>query len=399
MKLTITFLVQLLLPAILLSQSLVSINPSVASPGLTLNVTITGLGTSFLQGTGTTVSFGFQQGSSSSVNSVTIMSETSILANITVPWSVTTGFYDVNTDNLTDGFLTLPNGLQIIAPSLVSIDPSEAPRGLTLNVTITGFETNFLQGTGTTVSFGFPQGGTSSVNSVTVLSDTSILANITVPLSIPPGFYDVHTNNTTDGFLTLPNGLYIFPPSLISIDPSDVIRGLTLNVTITGLYTNFLQGTGTTVSFGFPQGGTSSINSVTVLSDTTILANITVPLTTPPGDYDVNTDNSTDGFLTLTGGLHIGLDNIESLDANIEVLIYPNPANEMIIVESISRDNAGEIVITIFNVNGEMMLQQNSLRSKTEIDISTLVSGLYLLRVESRYGIAMKKFVAGFPRP
>ncbi|MBL4656870.1 MAG: hypothetical protein JKX73_02635, partial [Flavobacteriales bacterium] len=285
MKFFTPLLIAILCPFCALSQNLVSINPISANAGQTLNVTITGANTNFAQGSGSIVEFYFNQGSGTTVViSSTVLSNTSISANIIVPSNTFTGDYDVFVYNSIDGYLYLFGGFHvngITPPSLVSINPASANAGQTLNVTITGASTNFAQGSGSIVEFYFNQGsGTTVVNSSTALSNTSISANITVPSNTFTGNYTVSVYNPIDGYLSLYNGFNvngIAPPSLVSINPASANAGQTLNVTITGASTNFAQGSGSIVEFDFGQGsGTTVVNSSTVLSNTSISANITV---------------------------------------------------------------------------------------------------------------------------
>ena len=311
MKKSILF-IQLFLPLFVFSQHLVSISPSSASNGQTLNVSITGSNTHFTQGSGTTsVDFSFNQGSPTVVNSTIILNDTAINANITVPPNTYTGDYNVFVNNSIDGQQSLYHGFHVNGippPSLVSINPSSANNGQTLNVTITGTNTHFSQ-SATSVSFSFNQGSpTTIVNSTTILNDSSIDANITVPAFTYTGDYNVFVNNSIDGYLWLYNAFHvngIAHPSLVSISPSSASNGQTLNVTITGAITHFTQGSGTTVDFSFNHGGSTVVNSTTILNDSSIDANITVPANTVTGDYNIFVNNSIDGQQSLYHGFHV----------------------------------------------------------------------------------------------
>lgn len=207
--------------------------------------------------------------------------------------------------------------------NLVSINPNSANVSQTLDVTITGNATHFDQGSGTTISFGFEQGsGTTVINSINIISATSISANITIPVNTYTGDYNVYTNNVTDGILTLNNGFHIngiTPPSLVSISPNNGNSGQTLDVTITGSNTHFNQGSGTTLSFGFEQGsGTTVVNSINIINDTSISANITIPANTSTGDYNVSINNSTDGEIYITNGFHV------NGSMNLTAFVVPN---------------------------------------------------------------------------
>ncbi len=310
MKKSILF-IQLLLPLFVFSQNLVSISPNSASNGQTLNVTITGANTYFNQGSGTTVNFIFNQGSAT-INSITILNNTSIDANITIPANTYTGDYNVSVYDSIDGYLSLYNGFHvngITPPTLVSINPSSASNGQTLNVTIIGANTHFSQAFGTSVNFNINQGSpTTVVNSITILNDTSIDANITIPPFAYTGDYGVFVNNSIDGYVSLYNAFHvngIATPSLVSISPSSASNGQTLNVTITGAVTHFIQASGTTIGFSTNQGNPTVINSMTISNDTSIDANITVPASMYTGDYNVFVNNSIDGYVSLYQGFHV----------------------------------------------------------------------------------------------
>ena len=89
------------------------------------------------------------------------------------------------------------------AQSLTGITPSSANQGETLDVTITGENTNFTQGSGTSVHFSFEQASTTIVNSYTVIDDLNLVANITVPSNVSVGTYDVTISNNIDGDIAL----------------------------------------------------------------------------------------------------------------------------------------------------------------------------------------------------
>lgn len=192
--------------------SLVSVSPASAVAGQNLNVTITGENTNFDSNNGSSLSFTFEQGSSS-VNSFDIINNTTILANITVPANAEEGSYGITTENASGEALTLVEGFNVISSStpasIVSVSPSTASSGETLNVTITGENTNFDQASGTLLSFSFEQASSSIVNSYTIVDDLTLKANITVPVNISENTYDVSINNSADGILYLLDGFTI----------------------------------------------------------------------------------------------------------------------------------------------------------------------------------------------
>src|SRR5688572_18657686 len=86
--------------------------------------------------------------------------------------------------------------ISLYSQNLVSVTPNTGYAGQTLNVTITGNNTQFDQGTSTMVNFGFNQGsGTTVINSMSIVNATTITANISIPSTAFTGDYDVSTHS------------------------------------------------------------------------------------------------------------------------------------------------------------------------------------------------------------
>lgn len=298
-KLTLLY-IQLFLPLIVMSQS-ISLSPATANNGQTLTVTVTGTNTFFTQGSPTTsVYFRFSPGFPTSTN---IINDTTIQVNITVPVNTYTGDYDFYTDN---GINTLHSTFHIngvTPPSLISINPTTANSGQTLNVTITGSNTHFIQASNLTAGFVFNQAsGTIIVNSKTIVNDSSIQLNITVPPYIHTTDFQVSVHNNIDGIVSLNNAFHINgipPPSIVSISPAVANNGQTLNVIVTGKNTYFSNSSGMSVS------GFGNINSINIINDSSVQVNVTVPVQTYTGDYHVKVFNSIDGYITLHNSFHV----------------------------------------------------------------------------------------------
>jgi len=188
------------------------------------------------------------------------------------------------------------------AQKLTSISPNSAKAGQTLDVTITGTNTHFTQGSGTFVSFSFGQ-GSGTVNKITIVNDNTLSANIIVPFNTYKGYYSVYVNNYVDGYLSLYNGFYVDgkpQPILSKITPSTGNAGQTLDVMITGLNTNFKQGSGTSVYFYGQGSGTIPVNNVTVIDDVTLIANISISANPINGYYGVYVYDYSSSSLYLT---------------------------------------------------------------------------------------------------
>jgi len=87
------------------------------------------------------------------------------------------------------------------------------------------------------------------------------------------------------------------------------------------------------------------------------------------------------------GSVVIGAENVGINELNdVSISLTPNPANDVLTITS---DNAIENY-EIFNVSGQSVLAGTN---GTSIDISSLESGTYLVRVTSDNGIATKKLM------
>jgi hypothetical protein len=83
--------------------------------------------------------------------------------------------------------------------------------------------------------------------------------------------------------------------------------------------------------------------------------------------------------------------NIEFKE-NIDLirLIYPNPAHNKLHIEF---NNNGESLISIYNIQGQIVLSKTVHRSTNEIDISGLPKGFYLIRMNGKDNSVVNKFV------
>jgi hypothetical protein len=78
--------------------------------------------------------------------------------------------------------------------------------------------------------------------------------------------------------------------------------------------------------------------------------------------------------------------------------IYPNPANDVLNIElSNSFDSAqlplSNTTISIINAIGEIVLTEKATSSNTTLNTSNLTNGIYFIKVESKNGSAIKKFI------
>ena len=158
----------------------------------------------------------------------------------------------------------------VLQPAVTFL-PTSAQQGQTVTLAITGAGTHFVSGT--TV----PNFGSSIVtNSFTVSGPTSASAQIVISPTAPVGVQAVTLTTSAEvdtGFFTVVAGT----PAIALIAPNVIDPTQTEIVTVTGAFTNWINGT-TTANFG-PQisvGGATAgtFGPVTVSSPTTFTANL-----------------------------------------------------------------------------------------------------------------------------
>ncbi|HRG59777.1 MAG TPA: carboxypeptidase regulatory-like domain-containing protein [Bacteroidia bacterium] len=307
------------------AQNLTLVTPNMGLEGTSINVSISGQNSNFQQGT-TTV--WFNQGSSTLyANNVNVNSSTSLTAVLGIPYGTPLGLYQTNVYDPTDNTISLANSFTVLpspnSPAIVNVSPNSTMEGTSLNVAITGQNTNFQQGT-TTVWF---NQGSSTIyaNNVNVNSNTQLNAFFVIPFGTPLGLYDTNVQDPIDNTVTSTNSFTITAnpntPDLVSVSPNNGDIGTTIPVTISGQNTNFLQGTGTLV---FVQGSSTLITSNYIYNNNTNLgATLTIPNGANPGYYDVYFTNPQDGTMLLLNGFYVNPPPCGNI--NVDIVQQPCP--------------------------------------------------------------------------
>jgi phospholipase C len=163
--------------------------------------------------------------------------------------------------------------------SLIAISPTSGQAGITnLAITGSGFPSGTISPSNVTVTL---TGGSGPI-SITPASVTTVAGSIRrVTFTIPSGdvvtsptVYQVSISGTSPAFTSNSVSLTVNPDAQItSLAPASGMLGQTVPVTITGLYTNFVQGS-TTASF--PAGSGTTVSNFTVTSLTTATATLNI---------------------------------------------------------------------------------------------------------------------------
>ncbi|MDP4266982.1 MAG: T9SS type A sorting domain-containing protein [Bacteroidota bacterium] len=294
------------------AQQITSISPNQSIQGQTLNVTVSGSNTHFQQGSNT-FGIGYVQGSSTinkvTVNQIISYNDQQLIVNITVPNTTPQGIYDVWVKNSADGLLFKYSGFTITLnqAALTSINSDFGRQGQTLDVTVSGINNHFLQGSNT-FGIGYVQGSNTTnniiVNNLTVVNDNQLLINMTIPPYTPIALYDVWVNNSMYGLVSksLFRVITLKAPYIDEVYPANGVTGETISVTIKGKNTHFQLGGGTSAYLTNSGKSNSSINftNIQVLNDSVLNASLQIPSDAVTSFWDLIVN---DGYETITKNL------------------------------------------------------------------------------------------------
>ncbi|MFZ4463034.1 MAG: choice-of-anchor V domain-containing protein [Bacteroidales bacterium] len=357
--------------------ALISVNPNNADQGSSPTLTIIGQNTNW-NGTNPTVVLRNVATPSETLiaTSVTVNTDSQLHADFSIPLSASAGLWDLLVDDL-----ELSSSFSIIAlvPELVSVTPDNADQGSTLPLTISGQNTQWEV---TTPIVRLRNVATPSetieATSVTVNSDSQLIADFTIPVSGSAGLWDVLVDDLLLSSAFTVNQLV---PSLISVVPNIAIQGELVEVTITAENT-FWEGTSPDVYLEFT-GGSSAIieaQSVSVVNNAVLTASFNIPLDAEVGLYDVFVND-----VILQNGFTVSLyESIYSVNNNA-LQAYPNPA-----VDRLWLNTSEPTSVRLIDLNGQVVIDETFQIGLTPILVSQYKRGVYLLHINS---LSQQKFI------
>ncbi len=207
----------------------------------------------------------------------------------------------------------------------------------------------------------------------------------TSPAGACPGLLDIATNGTYSGAALIPLNTDVKGTVAIKSDNDYykfiITTGGTISLSLTTLPKNYelalLKSTGKQITLSQKTGTTSESINATVVAGT-YYARV-FPKST--------TDFSATLCYTLkvaTGtAARFGVDDNENEGETANknnITLYPNPASQNLFVRINSLKNAAEL--NIYNLSGKLVLKQQANEPITEINISKLNTGMYILNVK-----------------
>lgn len=73
------------------------------------------------------------------------------------------------------------------------------------------------------------------------------------------------------------------------------------------------------------------------------------------------------------------------------ILIYPNPASDRLIIDT--RQNNIDLNLTLYNINGQEIMQKQIKNIVTDLDISSLKKGIYFVRLINDRTVEVRKII------
>ena len=217
------------------------------------------------------------------------------------------------------------------------------------------------------------------------------------PPSTCPGPYDVSTNGTIGGAaaITLNTDVKgtLSPKYDIDYYKFSITSAGTFTVWLTTLPANYelavLNGSGTQIGVSTNSGSKSESISLSG-SVGTYYAKV----------YPRGTANNASNCYTLkvqtitaTRSAITSNTDMESVNQNFAIKLFPNPAGDQLSVSVGGTDTRSEI--KVYNLMGKLVMQQASGNTLTQLNISKLPAGIYLLNVNNGKETKSAKFVKG----
>jgi hypothetical protein len=84
---------------------------------------------------------------------------------------------------------------------------------------------------------------------------------------------------------------------------------------------------------------------------------------------------------------------IDEKDNDSQIIIYPNPASDKLIIDFQSINDLKNIAVSFYNIQGKLLLQQAIKQPLIEINISSFAKGVYIVKVINEKEVTMQKLI------
>jgi len=94
-----------------------------------------------------------------------------------------------------------------------------------------------------------------------------------------------------------------------------------------------------------------------------------------------------------SNSINVALTGISLLYNDNSVIIYPNPVMDIITIDLQKISDLKNTHISIYNLQGQLLLQKSITQEKTELSINNLAKGMYIVKVYNNNNTMVTKFV------
>ena len=125
--------------------------------------------------------------------------------------------------------------------------------------------------------------------------------------------------------------------------------------------------------------------SISVINNQTCIA-------TSDGYYHatITVNGCTSAWSNVLHVTHVGIGVYED---NNGISIYPNPAKNKLTIDFQNINALQNTFISIYDIQGQLLLQQAIIQQKTEVNINNLAKGIYVLKINNNNNTTITKFV------
>jgi len=259
------------------------------------------------------------------------------------------------------------------------------------------------------------------VNSVIIEGSKIFAANGTISLSTDNGqsWMTVSTGLPTNSSVTAltQNGGYLYAGIFESANNCSVWKraitdfnaqlpdAVTFDATNVDKYSATLNGSVNPHNFStsadFEYGNSSSYGNVVSATGSPFNGASNVNVSFPLGGLNPNSTYHYRVKATSSAGISYGNDKqfttnssgIGSFENLKKFVLYPNPAIGTLIVDIEQSPPSQEFVCSVYDVKGQLLIQQQIQNTISEIEIASLVKGMYFLKISNQEGVAVSIFI------
>lgn len=300
--------------------------------------------------------------------------------------------------------LTLSAGLS--AQSINGMTPASGNLGQTLPIVISGQNTNFTQQASMTLflsqgSFTIGQGTSTGFSSISIINNSTIAANLSVPGGAPLGYYDLYVLGTGSSTLNKSMAFEVMQPGTpsVSVSPAGGKPGNTVNGTFTVSGANFKSSAVQVIEKVWLSLGNEvivDIANIQVVNSTTFTADINLAGNVTQGKWDVNVYTDDNVMFTNSAAFDVNetFSRTEFNQAHFEV--YPNPVSD--ILTATFDGHYSDLNAQLIDLSGkpvsEYSYQVKVLEKGMEVNMENLPKGSYMIQfIANGEIIATKKLV------